>query len=390
MGISKINGTLEEREAAAREAIDMALLRGGDQVAYKTETSVEYYGGNTKSLYKRSNAKSRTFANRLCSLIGRADNVIIMGHRYGDFDSLGASVGVVRLATLLGIKANIAVDMRDRNLQPYIERMQECKEYSQVFVDSAEAFDLITPDTLAVLVDHSKFDRSQFSEICEIVNNVVIIDHHRKSDAMPEKVVLSYIEPSASSTCELVSEMLETSVASQNILKEEADMLLSGILLDTKQFTRNTGTRTFGAAQYLRNAGANPTDVYDMFKASPKDLAMESRFHTSIMLYKNNIAIASCDGENDESYRIIASKAADKMLTLQNIDAAFALVSIGDQIHISGRSNGKINVQLILEKCGGGGHFEIAGAQIKSDSIISVLETLKGSIDDYLELNNEI
>jgi hypothetical protein len=137
--------------------------------------------------------------------------------------------------------------------------------------------------------------------------------------------------------------------------------------------------------QYLRNAGANPTDVYDMFKASPKDLAMESRFHTSIMLYKNNIAIASCDGENDESYRIIASKAADKMLTLQNIDAAFALVSIGDQIHISGRSQGNVNVQLILERLGGGGHFDVAGAQVLSDSIIGVLEQLKDSIDNYLD-----
>ena len=389
IGVSRIPGTLADRERAAREAIDMALLRGGDQAVYKTADSIEYYGGKTKALYKRSNVKTRTFTNRLCALIARSDNVIIMGHRYGDFDSLGASVGIVRIATLLGIKANIAVDMRDRNLQPYVELMQECKGYSQVFVDSAEAFDLISPDTLAILVDHNKFERSQFSEIASIVNSVIIIDHHRKSDAIPDKVILSYIEPSASSTCELVAEMLEVAVSSQNILKEEADMLLSGILLDTKQFTRNTGTRTFGAAQYLRNAGASPTDVYDMFKASPLDLAKEARFHTSISVYRNNIAISSCDGDTDESYRIIASKAADKMLTLQNIEAAFTIVRIGEQIHISGRSNGKINVQIILEKCGGGGHFDIAGAQIKSESVISVLEMLKESIDDCLDLDEK-
>jgi c-di-AMP phosphodiesterase-like protein len=161
-------------------------------------------------------------------------------------------------------------------------------------------------------------------------------------------------------------------------------MLLAGILLDTKQFTRNTGTRTFGSAQYLRGAGASPQDVYDLFKTSSQDLSKEARFHTSITIYEGNIAISSCEGDTDESYRIIASKAADKMLTLKSIEAAFTLVRIGDQIHISGRSNGKINVQLILEKLNGGGHFDVAGAQVVSDSIQTVLETLKSSIDDYL------
>ena len=207
------------------------------------------------------------------------------------------------------------------------------------------------------------------------------MDHHRKTDNMSDVIKLSYIEPSASSTCELVTEMLESTVSSQNLIKEEADILLAGILLDTKQFTRNTGTRTFGAAQYLRGAGANPTDVYNLFKAVPEDLSKEARFHTSITLYKECIAIASCDGETDESFRIIASKAADKMLSLRGVEAAFALVRIGEQIHISARSAGKINVQLILERMGGGGHFDVAGAQIVSDSINAVLSELKYSID---------
>jgi c-di-AMP phosphodiesterase-like protein len=162
-------------------------------------------------------------------------------------------------------------------------------------------------------------------------------------------------------------------------------MLLAGILLDTKQFTRNTGTRTFGAAQYLRGAGASPTNVYNLFKASADDLSKEARFHTSIITYNGNIAISACDGETDNSYRIIASKAADKMLTLKGIEAAFTLVRIGEQIHISGRSNGEINVQLILERLNGGGHFDVAGAQVVSNSVSAVLETLKASIDDYLE-----
>ena len=217
---------------------------------------------------------------------------------------------------------------------------------------------------------------------------LAVIDHHRKAEELPDTVKIEYIVPNASSTCEIVTEMIESSVNSQCLLKEEADMLLSGILLDTKQFTRNTGTRTFAAAQYLQGAGANPTDVYDLFKTAADDLAKEARFHTCITMYHDNVAIASCDGETDDSYRIIASKAADKMLTLKGVDAAFAIVRIGEGIHISGRSNGKINVQLILEnKLSGGGHFEVAGAQVRGMTIDEVLETLRQNIDEYCSSN---
>ena len=257
-----------------------------------------------------------------------------------------------------------------------------------MFVDNAEGLDLIGPDTLVVLVDHNTLGRAQFSDIANRANAVAIIDHHRKIDAPAASIKISYIEPSASSTCEMVTEMLEMSVSSQNLIKEEADMLLSGILLDTKQFTRNTGTRTFGAAQYLRGAGADPTDVYDLFKTKAEDLSKEARFHTAITIYNENIAVACCEGETDESYRIIASKAADKMLTLKGVDAAFTLVRIGEHIHISGRSSGAVNVQLILERLNGGGHFDVAGAQVASDSIIAVLETLKESIDEYTQSNS--
>ena len=385
IGVSRVAGSLRDREALAREAIDMALQRGGDQAVYKTETTTEYFGGKTKSVYKKSNVRSRTFTNQLNALMARADNVIIMGHRYGDFDSFGASVGVARLCMLCGAKANIGIDLRDKNLEPCIKMMQESDLYSTMFIDNAECLDLVGPDTLVVLVDHNLFERAQFAEIAKKVNSVVVIDHHRKIDKMPDSVKLSYVEPSASSACELVTEMLENAISSQSLLKEVADMLLAGILLDTKQFTRSTGTRTFGAAQYLRGAGASPTDVYNLFKTSAEDLSKEARFHTAITTYKDNIAISACDGDTDESFRVIASKAADKMLTLRGIDAAFTLVRIGEQIHISGRSNGNVNVQLILEKFHGGGHFDVAGAQVISDSVIQVIENLKAAIDDYFD-----
>ncbi len=387
IGVSRSKKTLAERELDARDAVDLALQRGGDQAVYKSADTIEYYGGRTKSVYKRSNVRSRTFASQLTALMVRADNVIIMGHRYGDFDSFGAAVGVARLAMLCGVKANIAVDLRDRNLSPCIQMMQATDMYSQTFIDNAEGLDLISRDTLVVLVDHNTTVRAQFSDIANKSNNIAVIDHHRVVGAISSAIRIAYIEPSASSTCEMVTEMLESAVSSQNLLKQEADILLAGILLDTKQFTRNTGTRTFGAAQYLRGAGADPTDVYNLFKTAPEDLSKEARFHTAITLYRDNIAVACCDGETDESYRIIASKAADKMLTLRGVEAAFTLVRIGEQIHISGRSSGVINVQLILEKLHGGGHFDVAGAQVTSDSIVAVLETLKDSIDQYFENN---
>ena len=383
MGVSRMDGSLRDRELAARDAIDLALQRGGDQVVYVNNGVTEYYGGRTKSVYKRSNVRSRTFTNQLTSLMVRADNVIIMGHRYGDFDSFGAAIGVARIAMTCGVKVNIAVDFRDKNLEPCIRMMQTTEPYAQLFVDNADGLDLVGRDTLLVLVDHNDPARSQFADIAAKVNNIVIVDHHRKVDTFHEAVKLYYVEPSASSACELVTEMLESAISSQNLIKEEADMMLAGILLDTKQFTRNTGTRTFGAAQYLRGAGANPTDVYSLFKTATDDLKKESRFHTAINIYRSNIALASCEGDTDDTYRIIASKAADKMLTLRGIEAAFALVKIGDQVHISGRSTGTINVQLILEKLHGGGHFDVAGAQVVNESVMNVLETLKSSIDEY-------
>ena len=384
MGISRCKGTLSERELDAQDAVNLALQRGGDQAVYKSDEGTVFYGGRTKTVYKRSNVRSRTFASQLTSLMARSDNVIIMGHRYGDFDSFGAAVGIARLAGICGVKANIAVDLRDKNLAPCIEMMRRTDAYEQTFVDNAEGLDLIGPDTLVVLVDHNVLARAQFPDIAEKAAYVAIIDHHRKIDALSGSVKISYIEPSASSSCELVAEMLESAISSQYLLKEEADLLLAGILLDTKQFTRNTGTRTFGAAQYLRGAGANPTDVYNLFKTAPEDLSKEARFHTAITVYRDNIAISCCDGETDESFRIIASKAADKMLTLRDVEAAFTLVKIGEQIHISGRSSGNVNVQLILEKLNGGGHFDVAGAQVPSSSVVSVLRELKSSIDDYL------
>lgn len=389
IGVCAHGETLAERDAAAKEAIDLALQRGGDQAVVKGEGGVEYYGGRTKSVYKRSNIRSRSFVSQLNAAMVRADNVLVMGHRFGDYDSFGATVGIARLAMSCGIKVHIAVDMRAENLVPLIRTMQSVPEFAHVFVDSAEGLDLVNSDTLLVLCDVNTVARAQFAEIASKVKRIALVDHHRKNEEISDRITLSYIDPSASSACELVTEMLDCAAVSRNLTKEEADMLLSGILLDTKQFTRNTGTRTFSAAQILRGAGANPSDVYDFFKIDPDDLSKEARFHTDITIYRECIAISCCDGDTDESYRIIASKAADKMLTLKDVEASFTLVRIGEQIHISGRSAGRINVQLILEQLNGGGHFDVAGAQVPGVSATAVLERLKHAIDTYLDRMQE-
>ena len=389
IGVSSSGKTLEERDAIAKDALDMAIERGGDQVVDKSNNNITYYGGKTKTIYKRTSVLSRSIASRLTSLMARSDNVIVMGHKYGDFDSFGSCIGIARLAMLCGVKVNVAVDLRDKNLAPCVELMQNLEAYSRVFIDNADGLDLISSGTLVVLVDHSSLGRSQFADVSKKAKALAVIDHHRKAEELPETVKIEYIVPNASSTCEVITEMIESSVSSQCLLKEEADMLLSGILLDTKQFTRNTGTRTFAAAEYLQGAGANPTDVYNLFKTDPDDLAKEARFHTDIVMYNHNVAIASCDGETDDSYRIIASKAADKMLTLKGVDAAFTVVRIGDSVHISGRSNGKINVQLVLEELKGGGHFEVAGAQVAGMTVEEVLEKLRESIDKYCAMDAE-
>ncbi|MBQ7377896.1 MAG: DHH family phosphoesterase [Clostridia bacterium] len=385
MGVANIRGTLLERERMAQSALDMALQRGGDQVVYRSDDGITYYGGKTKAVYKRTNVRSRVIANRLSALIGRADNVLVMGHRFGDFDSFGAAIGVAKLAMIHDARVNIVVNRGDQNLRSCFEKIGTLEAYEYVFVDGATAMDLIRPDTLLVIVDVNNFNHVEYPNIARNVRQIVVIDHHRKTGDFPVEPVIEYIEPSASSASEMVAEMLQHQLALRNLEPEEAELLLSGIILDTKQFTRNAGVRTFSVAMYLRGEGASPGDAQEMFKSEVEDLTKEARFHTHVMIYRENVAIAVCDGETDSSFRVIAAKAADRLLSVRKVDASFAVVRIGDVVHISGRSNGKVNVQIILERMHGGGHFDVAGAQVNGESIHNVLTTLKASIDYYFD-----
>ena len=385
MGLAHVKGTLAEKEAAAHAALDLALQRGGDQVVYKTEAGVEFYGGRTKSVQKRTKVKSRVFAGELAALISEASNVLIMGHRFADHDSVGSCIGIFKFAEFCGVRANVVVNDQDPNTRICLERFRSRDDYRGVFVDAPSAQDLVTSESLLIICDVSNPFNFEAQSLYDCVKKTVIIDHHRKTGELKYPPALTYIEPSASSASELVSEMLEQSLPLGSLPKEEADLLLAGILLDTNQFTRNTGVRTFSAALYLRSEGASPSDAQMLFRTSLDDFMREAKFESNVIIYRDIIAIAVRDSDGATSDdRIAAAKAADRLLTVSGVMASFALVRVDDTVHISARSQGNVNVQLILERMRGGGHYDVAGAQLRGVPMQTVLEQLKSAIDTYL------
>lgn len=389
MGISRISGSLADKERVAAEALDMALQRGGDQAVVKSAKGLEFFGGKTQTVQKRTKVRARVIANELAAVMSKSSNVLIMGHRAADFDCIGACIGIARLASFCGVRFNIICNFKDPNFKKCYNRICGIDEYGSgtVFVSAADAQELIGSDTLTVIVDVNSKMQLEAPAVAEMSGRTVYIDHHRKTAEFDEAPLISYIEPSASSACELVAEILEQSVPSGTLLREEADIMYAGILLDTKQFTRNSGVKTFSAALYLRGEGANPAEAQTLFKACLDDFISEAKFESNVVIYRKVLAISCSDDENNgPSDRIAAAKAADKLLTVEGVKASFALCRIGDKIHISARSSGEINVQLILEKLEGGGHFDSAATQLES-SMSEALTRLKGAVDEYFREN---
>ena len=385
MGIAVIEGTLYEKERATQSALDMALQRGGDQVVIKSAEGFEYYGGKTKTVQKRTKVRARVIANELLMLLSAAENVLIMGHKFPDFDAFASCLAIWRLARYCGVEALIVTDRETKAIAPCFKRLENMPEYENIFIDKTEAQDMIRSGTLAVVVDVNNIGFCEAPDVVNTVRDVVIIDHHRKTAEFEKKPKIVYIEPSASSVSELLSEFLEQVLLPGTLPKVEADFLLAGMLLDTKMFTKNTGVRTFSSAMYLRGEGASPSDAQAFFKMEIDDFLSEAHFESNVMLYKSVMAIALNENEdNSPSVRINAARAADRLLNVEGVMAAFTLCRIGDTVHISGRSQSKINVQLILEKMGGGGHFDSAAVQMKSYTVPSALHALQAAIDEYL------
>lgn len=391
VGIAKIQGSLYQKERATQAALDMALQRGGDQVVVKSLGKFDFYGGKTKTVQKQDKVRARVIANELLGLISSADNVIVMGHKYPDFDAFASCIAVLRLAKFCGVKAFIVCDKTTAALAPCFRKIAGDPEYENVFVDKTEAQDLIHSGTLAVVVDVNNIDFCEAPDVVNTVSDIVVIDHHRKTAEFKIQPKISYIEPSASSASELLSEFLEQIIPLKNLPKLEADFLLAGIFLDTKNFTHNTGTRTFSAAMYLRGEGANPLDAKAFFNMDLEDFRSEASFETNVTIHKASIALAiNRNEDNPPIARVNASRAADRLLNVSGVKASFALCRIGDCVHISARSQGKINVQLILEKLGGGGHFDSAGAQIKNATITEAQNKLNHAIEEYFVENHYV
>lgn len=386
IGVSQTDGTFAEKEKSAQSALELALQRGGDQAVIKNRDGVQdIFGGKTKTVQKKVKVRARVVANEILVKISEASNVIIMAHKRPDFDAFGASLGMARFAMFCGVPVNVVTDFSFGGIEKCLEWIKNEKDYKGVLVSREAALDLVTPDTLLIIVDVNNPYAYEEPHLAESCNNIIIIDHHRKTAEFAKEPLLSYIEPSASATCELVCEMLEQVLPGELLLPREADVMFAGILLDTNQFRKNTGTRTFSAALYLRDHGVDITAVQEFFKTSLDEYARENKFRRNIIRHRNVAVISVCDEAGDTEDTIPASRAADRLLEIEGVKASFVIIKIKDAVHISARSVGTINVQLILEQLKGGGHFDAAGAQIKESTVEEVVERLKAAIDKFLD-----
>lgn len=388
MGIGGIHGSFAEKERTAHTALDMALQRGGDQAVVKGDDSIDFYGGITKTVQKRTNVRSRMVSGELTAAMKKASNVLIMGHKYADYDSFGACVGLARMAMYCGARVNVIVNPADRGIMGCREMLDSEEDFLGVFVDGAMGLDLLESGTLVLVADVNNVRQMESTDIFTRAETVAILDHHRKTAEFERPLLIEYIEPSASSASELVSEMLELVMPKDELTSHEASLLLTGIILDTLQFTRSTGTRTFSAAMFLRDCGASPDTMQMLNKTSLDDYVREGRFRQNVMIYRGKAAIACPQidaAEAGPADQIIAAKAANNLLTVAGVEASFALIRIGEKIHISARSNGRVNVQVILEELHGGGHYDAAGAQLEGSTIQDAVEQLKAAIDKKMK-----
>ncbi len=383
IGVGSLDADLIENDRVSLAALDMALGRGGDQAVLRNENGYSFFGARSLGVEKNTKVKSRVVANSLCELTDHSSKVIIMGHKSSDFDSFGAAVGLFRAVKNRGKNAYIALNRAHNNVGEILYDMLIDSEYADGIIPLDRAMGLMDENTLLIIVDTHRPTMVEFPELLERAGNIVLIDHHRRGEDFIENAALIYHEPYASSACEMVAEILQYMDDSQTISVREAEALYCGIYLDTKAFTFKTGARTFEAAAYLRRIGVDPVGVHKIFR---NDLAMyiqKSRIISNAKVYRNNIAIAVCD-ENAKNAQLVAAQAADDLLNISGIEAAFVLANAGSRVIISGRSLGMINVQIILEKLGGGGHITIAGAQLENNSLTIAELKLHNAIDEAL------
>lgn len=381
IGIGRGGKNPIENQKFAASAKDLALGRGGDQAVVKNGEKLSFYGGKTKEVEKRTKVRARVIAHALLDLINESSAVLIMGHVNMDIDCLGAAVGIYSTVNSLNKQCNIVLDEVNNSIKIIMEKLKNEKDYNNAFISTIDAIDKLDEDTLLILVDvHSK-GYVEDIRLVERAKKTVIIDHHRKSSNFVEGTLLSYIEPYASSTSEMVTEMIQYMSDKPQLKILEAEALLAGICVDTKNFYFKTGVRTFEAASFLRKLGADTIDVKKLFSDDLDTYLKRYEIIKSAEVI-NGIAISICPPDIENI--VLAAQAADELLNITGIHSSFVFAKIEDDIHISGRSLGDINVQVILEALGGGGHMTMAGAKLKSNTIEEAVEKLKNAIDKYL------
>ncbi len=361
-------------------SLEMALSRGGDQAVVKNRFTFEFYGGRSKETEKRTKVKSRVMANALGELIADASCIFVMGHKFPDMDAVGAAAGVCAIARKRGIRAYIVQESGPNPASDVTRRLRELPEYADVFLPEQEALLRADSSSLLVVVDTNRPEQVQSQALLESCNKVAVIDHHRRAATYIEGAALTFHEPYASSACELVTELIGYLMDPSDLLKGEAEALMSGLMLDTKNFTSRTGGRTFEAAAFLRRSGADTGVVKRFFQTGLEDTLAKYDIIQAARMYHGSIAIAPV-GHPVE--RVTAAQAADELLNIAGIDASFVLCPNEDRVVISARSGGSANVQVILEALGGGGNAAVAGAQIPGRSVDEVTQDLIGAIDSY-------
>ncbi|MBP3475886.1 MAG: DHH family phosphoesterase [Lachnospiraceae bacterium] len=366
----------------ARNAIDIALGRGGDQAVVKIPENVSYYGGKSQQVEKSTRVKARVKAHALKEIISVKDEVYVMGHRMGDVDSFGASVGIFRIAQSLDKRAHIVLNDVTSSMQPMVEMFQNSNEYPQdMIINSAQALEMVGNNAVLVVVDVNKPSITECPELLKRCKSVVVLDHHRQGSEIIENATLSYVEAYASSACEMVSEVLQYISDNMKLRSEEADCMYSGIMIDTNNFMTKTGVRTFEAAAFLRRNGADVTRVRKLFRDDAAEYKAKADAVSQAEIYRNFYAISVCTGEDVASPTVVGAQAANELLNIKGIKASFILTPYNGIIYISARSIDEVNVQVIMERMGGGGHLNIAGAQIENGSIEEGIVTIKRTLD---------
>lgn len=381
VGIGTDGSGLQQNDAFAYSALDMALGRGGDQVVIKDNEQYHFYGGKTKEIEKRTRVKARVVSQAMKEIIQDANQIIIMGHRYADVDVLGSAIGLYSIIRSLGKDAKILLDTYNQTVERFLSKYGS--EYSDIIVNKPYANEYITPDTLLFVVDTQKYSMVEEPALIDVSKNIIVIDHHRKSTDFIKDSLITYHEPYASSASELITEILQY-IDDVELKKSEAEALYAGIFMDTKNFTFKTGVRTFEAASYLKRRGVDTIEVKKLFQINLNTFVKKWAIIENASTYKNKVAIATCT-KNDEDMQTIVAQAADELLNITDISSSFVICDMGDKIIVSARSFGDINVQLITEKLGGGGHMTIAGAQLADTTVDEVTKLLKTAIDEYFE-----